>query len=65
MTQCIGKGCDILEINDGNETTRLYFGGKHFTHDIIIVKEYIRQYNPIIEEVMHFIKTSKIHCTIL
>jgi hypothetical protein len=65
MTQCIGKGCDILDINDGNKNIRVYFGGKYFTHDIIMVKEYIRRDSPSIEEVINFIKISKIKCTIL
>ena len=65
MTKYIGKGVDILQIVDGDNSVSIYFGGKYFIHDIIVVKEYINRDNPHMADVINFIRINKFNCTIL
>lgn len=65
MTKYIGKGVDILQIVDGDNSVSIYFGGKYFYHDIIVIKEYINRDNPSMADVINFIRINKFNCTIL
>lgn len=65
MTKYIGKGVDILQIVDNDNSTNIFFGGKYFLHDIILVKEYINRGNPHMADVINFIRINKFNCTIL
>jgi hypothetical protein len=64
MTMYISKGIDILEIIEDENRVSVYFGGKYFYHDIIMVKEYINRDNPTMADVINFIRISKINYTI-
>jgi hypothetical protein len=65
MTKYIGKGVDILQIVDNDNSIHIFFGGKCFFHDIILVKKYINRDNPHMADVINFIRINKFNCTIL
>jgi hypothetical protein len=65
MTKYIGKGVDILQIVDNDNSINIFFGSKYFYHDIIMVKEYINRDNPTMADVINFIRISKINSTII
>jgi hypothetical protein len=65
MTKYIGKGVDILQIVDNDNSINIYFGGKYFIHNINDVKEYINRDNPHMADVINFIRINKFNYTIL
>jgi hypothetical protein len=65
MVKYIGKGVDILQIVDNDNSINIYFGSKYFYNDIVMVKQYINRDNPTMADVINFIRINKFNYTIL